>query len=182
MGYYKFRTRKYLNNIWKAYKYCGRKGKIVPDTLKIKHASLCFDCLNSKQYALKVYMNTFYGEAGHSNSSFFLRELAEGITSAEQYIINLVTDFVTKKGFKIKYGDTDSLYLTCPEHYEKCDLVYNNRKGSLTKQEYWTEMVKITMKVMDEFRNKVNAFLGIKNGTSYLKIAQEEVLFSVFYW
>ena len=60
------------------------KGKIVPNALKSKHDSLCFDynCLNSKQFALKVYMNTFYGEAGNSNSPFFLRELAGGITSA----------------------------------------------------------------------------------------------------
>ena len=62
-----------------------RKGKIVLNALKSKYDSLCFDynCLNSKQFALKVYMNTFYGKAGNSNSSFFLRELAEGITSIE---------------------------------------------------------------------------------------------------
>jgi len=59
------------------------KDKIVPNALKSKHDSLCFDynCLNSKQFALKVYMNTFYGKVDNSNSSFFLRELAEGITS-----------------------------------------------------------------------------------------------------
>ena len=56
------------------------KGKKVSNTLKSKYASLCFDynCLNSKQFALKVYMNTFYGEAGNSDSPFFLRELAGG--------------------------------------------------------------------------------------------------------
>lgn len=35
------------------------------------------------------------------------------------------------------------------------------------------------MKVMDDFRNKVNAFLKANNGTSYLKMAYEEVLFPV---
>ena len=60
------------------------KGKKVSNTLKLKYASLYFNynCLNSKQFALKVYMNTFYGEAENSDSPFFLRELAEGITSA----------------------------------------------------------------------------------------------------
>ncbi|CAB5186435.1 unnamed protein product [Rhizophagus irregularis] len=157
------------------------KGKIVPVTLKIKHASLCFDynCLNSKQFALKVYMNTFYGEAGNGDSPFFLRELAGGITTAGQYNINLVAKYVTGKGFGIKYGDTDSLYLTCPDrYYEKCDEAF--AKGGLSSKEaYWTEMVKITMKVMDDFRNKVNAFLKANNGTSYLKMAYEEVLFPV---
>ncbi len=156
------------------------KGKIVPDALKSKHDFLCFDYnyLNSKQFALKVYMNTFYSETGNSNSPFFLRELAGGITLAGQYNINLVAKFVTAKRFGIKYEDTDSLYLTCPDkYYETCDRAFN--KDELSKEAYWTEMVKITMEVMDEFRNKVNAYLRIKNGTSYLKIAYEEVLFPV---
>ncbi|PKC51188.1 hypothetical protein RhiirA1_306159, partial [Rhizophagus irregularis] len=67
--------------------------------------------LDAKQYALKVYMNTFYGTAGDSKSSFFLRALAGGVTSAGQRNIKLVADFVKRKGFGIKYGDTDSLYL-----------------------------------------------------------------------
>ncbi len=40
-------------------------------------------------------------------------------------------------------------------------------------------MVKITMEVMNVFHNKVNTYLRIKNGTSYLKMAYEEVLFPV---
>ncbi len=40
-------------------------------------------------------------------------------------------------------------------------------------------MVKITMEVMDEFCNKVNTYLRIKNDTSYLKMAYEKVLFPV---
>ncbi|PKK34588.1 hypothetical protein RhiirC2_805716 [Rhizophagus irregularis] len=36
----------------------------------VKYDSICFDCscLNKKQYAFKVYMNTFYGTAGDSKS------------------------------------------------------------------------------------------------------------------
>jgi DNA polymerase elongation subunit (family B) len=95
------------------------KGKKIPESLSSEYLSICFDynCLNSKQFALKVYMNTFYGEAGNSKSPFFLRELAGGITSAGQYNIDLVAKFVSGKGFGIKYGDTDSLYLTCPDKY-----------------------------------------------------------------
>ena len=82
------------------------KGKILPNALKLKHDSLCFDynCLNSKQFALKVYMNTFYSEAGNSNSPFFLRELAGEITSARQYNIDLVAKFVTAKGLESNMG------------------------------------------------------------------------------
>ena len=40
-------------------------------------------------------------------------------------------------------------------------------------------MVNITMGVMKKLRDQVNAYLRIKNGTSYLKMAYEEVLFPV---
>ena len=59
-----------------------------------EYDSICFDCscLDAEQYALKVYMNTFYGTAGDSKSPFFLRELAGGVTSAGRRNIKLVAD------------------------------------------------------------------------------------------
>ena len=71
-----------------------------------EYNSLCFgcSCLDAEQYALKVYMNTFYGTAGDSKSPFFLRELAGGVTSAGRRNSKLVADFVKSKGFQIKYG------------------------------------------------------------------------------
>src|SRR6266542_5278210 len=123
-------------------------------------------------------MNTFYGEAGNSISLIYLLELAGGITSAGKYNLNLVTEFVSRKDFGIKYEDTDSLYLTCPDkYYEKCDRVFN--EGKLFKKEYWAEMVNITMGAMKKLCDQVNAYLRIKNSTSYLKMVYEEVLFSI---
>ncbi len=70
------------------------------------------------------------------------------------------------------------MYLTClDKYYETCDRAFN--KDELSKEAYWTKIVKITMKVMNEFCNKVNTYLRIKNGTSYLKMMYEEVLFSM---
>ncbi|CAG8767196.1 16710_t:CDS:1, partial [Rhizophagus irregularis] len=78
-----------------------------------------------------------------------------GVTLAGQENIKLVAEFVKKKGFGIKYGDTDSLYLTCPNfYYEKCNLSYDVKKGVISKQEYWTKMVKITMEIMEKLCNK----------------------------
>jgi len=87
---------------------------------------------------------------------------------------------VRKKVFEIKYGDTDSLYLSCPKHYfQDCDAAYKN--GILSQETYWTEMVKITMQIMDKLRNEVNTFLKAKSKLNYLKMAYEEVLFPVFF-
>ncbi|RIB20195.1 hypothetical protein C2G38_2035462 [Gigaspora rosea] len=101
-----------------------------------KYSSVCFtyDSLNSKQKVIKLYMNSFYGVTGRSDSPFYELGLAGGVTSAGQENIKLVANYIKKKGFGIKYGDTDSLYLTCPDFcYEKCDLAYNNGKSQLFK-------------------------------------------------
>src|SRR3954467_4037844 len=120
------------------------RGKRIPESLNLEYSSVCFDYdyWDLKQKALKVYMNTFYGEAENSLSPIFHRELACRTTTAGKYNLNLVAEFVSRKGFEIKYGDTDSLYLTCPDScYEKCDLAYNDGKEEISKLEYWTEMV-----------------------------------------
>ena len=119
---------------------------------------------------------------GQSDSPFYKLELAGGVTSAGRENIKLIAEFVKMKGFGIKYGDTDSLYLTCPDsYYEKCDLTYNAGKGIISKLEYWTEMVKITMGIMEKLRNEVNNFLRLKTRSDYLKMTYEEILFPVIF-
>ena len=157
---------------------------VVYATFRKEYSSVCFIyySLNSKQKAVKLYMNSFYGVTGQSDFPFYKLELTGGVTSAGRENIKLVAEFVKKKGFRIKYGDTDSLYLTCPDsYYEKCDLTYDAGKGVISKLEYWTEMVKITMVVMEKLRNEVNTFLRLKTRSDYLKMAYEEVLFPVVF-
>lgn len=139
-----------------------------------------FTAIDSKQKALKVFMNTFYGEAGHSISPFFLLQLAGGVTTAGQYNIKMVADFVLAKGFRIKYGDTDSLYVSPPEAvFAEADRRY--ALGELSKEEYWTAMVEITMAELNTLRDEVNAHLKADNGTGHLKMAYEEVLYPVVF-
>ncbi len=114
-----------------------KKDKKNLESLNLEYSSICFnyDYLDSKQKALKVYMNTFYREAGNSKSPIFLHELAGETTSAGKYNLNLVAEFITKKGFGIKYGDTDSLYLSCPvKYYKKCNEAFS--KKELSKEVY----------------------------------------------
>ena len=168
------------------------------DQLDENYEKNCFELSNidMKQLALKIYANSFYGEAGNSLSSLFLRELAGAVTSFGQYNIKLVANYLKKKHYKIIYGDTDSVYVQIPEiNYEECDRKYKIKKlyYSLFKNEklkeicfkkmkkdYWSEMIKITMKIMDEIKNEVNEMLFNDNGGNYLKMAYEEVLFPFF--
>src|SRR6266498_4110397 len=120
-------------------------------------------------------MNTFYGTAGDSKSPFFLRELAGSVTSAGQRNIKLVADFVKRKGFRIKYRDTDSLYLICSEEcFQECDEAYDRGNG-ISIEEYWSRMVKISMEEMEKLCDGVNDFLRKDNGSSHFKIAYEKV-------
>lgn len=70
------------------------------------------DCLfklnysDTKQKAVKVFMNTFYGEMGNKNSPLFMLELAGGVTSAGQANLMLVKNYVEELGCKVYYGDS----------------------------------------------------------------------------
>ncbi len=115
------KKKEYLEKIISSAK---ERGKRILESLILEYSFICFDCdyLDSKQRALNVYMNTFYEEVGNSISAIYLFELAEGIISARKYNLNLVAEFVSEKGFEIKYKNTDFLYLTCPDkYYEKCN-------------------------------------------------------------
>lgn len=139
-----------------------------------------YTAIDSKQKALKVFMNTFYGEAGHSISPFFLLQLAGAVTTAGQYNIKMVADFVRMKGFRIKYGDTDSLYIT-PTDSIFVEFDRNYGLGSLTKEAYWSAMVERTMAELNALRDDVNNHLKADNGTPHLKMAYEEVLYPVVF-
>lgn len=150
--------------------------------IKSEYERACFDwtCANGKQAALKTYMNTFYGEAGNKLSPLFLLQLAGGVTAAGQYNIKLVAELVIKLLFLIKYGDTDSLYLVPPaKYFVECDDDY--AAGRLTREEFWSAMVRITMRALNTLRDDVNTALARDNGSKYLKMAYEEVLYPVVF-
>ncbi|RHZ76254.1 hypothetical protein Glove_199g123 [Diversispora epigaea] len=82
---------------------------------ELDEKSFEYSCLDSKQKGVKLYINTFYSEAGNNLSPFYQLQLAGEVTFAGRHNIKFVRKFVEDKGFGVKYGDTDSLYLTCPE-------------------------------------------------------------------
>jgi DNA polymerase elongation subunit (family B) len=77
------------------------------DTQEI-YENVCFNFnyINSKQKALKVFMNTFYGETGNKISSFFVLQLAGAITTAGQKNIKMVQKYVENQDCKVYYGDS----------------------------------------------------------------------------
>ena len=152
-------------------------------------ADFDYVCANAKQGALKVYMNTFYGEAGNALSPLFLLPLAGGVTSAGKDNIQAVAEFIQARGFGLKYGDTDSLYLTCPsKHFVECDTEFaaalrqtGGQARHAAKEEWMGAQVRVTIRIMNFARDIVNKFLRDRSGGGYLKMAYEEVLYPVVF-
>ena len=93
-----------------------------------------------------------------------------------------VYDIETKAGtFHAGIGNlivsnTDSIYSSCPEKYFiEVDKLYFANK--MNKLDYWSRMIDITLQVIPNIRNAVNIFLKNDNGTEFLTMAFEEVLF-----
>ena len=144
------------------------------------YAEVSYNAQDAKQKALKVFMNTFYGEAGNNKSPLFLLEHAGGVTTLGQQNIKMIKFFVESQKYVIKYGDTDSLYISPPNDvYREVDIDY--LMNDIDKCEYWTTMVNISMRELNNLGKKINATLKADNGTDYLKMAYEEVLFPVVF-
>lgn len=151
-----------------------------------------FNYFDSKQKALKVFMNTFYGESGNKLSPMFVLAIAGSVTTQGQMNIKMVKEFVeTGKieyegqtynhnvgKFSVKYGDTDSLYIAAPESaFRDVDIEYYS--GRISKEQYWSQMVDISFSYIDKIKKDVNDMLKLTSGTKFLKMSYEEVLFPV---
>jgi len=79
-------------------------------------------------------------------------------------------------GCSVRYGDTDSVYLSVPEHhFAKADIQYYT--GRMSKLDYWTELVDITFREIPQIKQAVNNWFVEDNGTNFLRMAFEEALY-----
>ncbi len=143
-----------------------------------EYQSLSFDFAyyKSKQLALKVFMNTFYGQAGDQTSPLFMLALAGGVTTAGQDNIKKVIAHLRSLDCDVVYGDTDSAYIICPRNtYSDINVQYYS--GQMSKLDYWTALVEKTFVAIDIINKSVNDMLFDDNGTRFLQTAYEEVLY-----
>jgi DNA polymerase elongation subunit (family B) len=150
---------------------------VADDILSLyEECSFFFIYFNSKQLGLKVFMNTAYGETGNSLSPFFIKHLAGAVTTYGQKNLKMIKTYVESRGWDVKYGDTDSLYVSPPEAcFADVDALYES--GEITKKDYWTRMIEITMEQMDALCKETAEILYHDNGTRFLKMLYEEVIF-----
>lgn len=70
-----------------------------------------YKILDNKQYALKILINSMYGYLGFPNSRWYCLECAAAVTAYGRSNIKRVIDYLGSKGFKVIYGDTDSVFV-----------------------------------------------------------------------
>ncbi len=70
---------------------------------------------NVAQNALKIVANSFYGYMGYPRARWYKKECAESVTSyARMYTKKVMAIAEEEYGFRVVYGDTDSLFMVMP--------------------------------------------------------------------
>ena len=93
--------------------------------------------LEARSYALKTIANAMYGYMGFPRSRWYSIACAESVTEFGRYYIKDVIKKVEDEGFKVVYGDTDSIM-----------VALNGRKEK--------ELMKIQKKINEELPNYMN--------------------------
>lgn len=65
--------------------------------------------------AIKIIMNSFYGILGSTGCRFFDPRLSGSITKRSHQLLNTTKDWIETLGYKVIYGDTDSIFVSVGE-------------------------------------------------------------------
>jgi len=97
-------------------------------------------------HAIKIIMNSFFGVLASPNCRYFNLDIANAITHFGQFIIKLTAKEIEKKGYKVIYSDTDSVFVVSNLNTKKAlsagkDVEYNinNFYKKYTKENYSRE-------------------------------------------
>lgn len=66
---------------------------------------------DASAFVYKILMNSFYGVLGTPTCRYARTELAGAITSFGKLCLHFARDFFTGKGYRVLYGDTDSVFV-----------------------------------------------------------------------
>lgn len=93
----------------------------------------------SMSQAIKILMNSFYGVLGSPQCRFFDPRLATSITRRGHWILNRSRDFIEARGYKVIYGDTDSVFVWAQGHAEPAAL---GRELAAELNDWWREQLR----------------------------------------
>ncbi len=91
--------------------------KLKKKLKKLKPGSDEYVKVAARSQAVKILSNSFYGYLGYARSRYYSRKCAESVTAWGRKHIQETIDAAEKKGFRVLYADTDSVF-----------LIYRNKK------------------------------------------------------
>ncbi len=96
---------------------------------------------SEKSYAIKITMNSFFGVLANPTCRFYSLEMANAITHFARFIIKTSAEITEKKGHRVIYGDTDSIFVET-----KADSLEKAKNISMEVQnlvnEHWRKYTK----------------------------------------
>lgn len=96
--------------------------------------------------AIKILMNSFYGVMGSYGCRFYHPDLPTAITGTGKHLLLGSKSFLEERGYKVVYGDTDSLFVIM---IEEPDIDYHKagEKLAILLNKFWKDELKRKYKV-----------------------------------
>lgn len=91
--------------------------------------------------AIKIIMNSFYGVLGTPGCRFFSPKLASSITRRGHEIIHRSKEQIEFAGFKVIYGDTDSLFVLLGDDYDEQESKQIGQHLAKQLNHWWSEHI-----------------------------------------
>jgi len=98
-------------------------------------------CDQPLSHAVKIIMNSFYGVLGSEGCRFYNPKLASSITRRGHEIIKLSRERIQEEGFKVIYGDTDSVFVLLGPEYSESKAQKTGRELAKMLNTWWTEHI-----------------------------------------
>lgn len=104
-------------------------------------------------YAIKTIMNSFFGVLANQNCRYYNHDMANAITHFGQMIIKLTALEIEKKGYKVIYSDTDSVFVETALEKNKALALGKEIQNSINQfyQQYTQEHYQRTSHLELEF-------------------------------
>jgi DNA polymerase-2 len=117
--------------------------------------------------AVKILMNSFYGVLGSPGCRFHDARLASSITRRGHEIIQKSRDRIAEHGFRVIYGDTDSLFVLLGDAVDEREAKRIGTDLALILSDWWRH------ELAREFR--LDSFLEMEFETLYLRFLMPTV-------
>jgi len=102
-----------------------------------------------RMWSLKNILKSFYGQMGSKYSRFYDSRLAESITQTGQWLIKKTSEEITKMGYLVIAGDTDSIFIK----FKNVDDVV---KEGLRVNEHLNKCYKKWMESYNPYKNYIH--------------------------